>query len=545
MSEEAQQTEAVKSTLEGLFRTFIEHMDSRSNVPVALSGDIITLPKFVAGRDEPQQWIDEVLKLASELKWNDSNIMARVSGCFEGEAEADTDNNLMPEGWLAVQQGMDSETIQLKERLASGEIDCNQFCLIGSTLCHIDVINSEKVTQYFVPKNARYALLKEYHDGQAHIGLDKTVLSICSHFWFPRIRQFARKYIDGCLTCLTRKRTPRAATFDVHSIPKVPLPFNTMHVDCFGPLPETDEGCSHIFVAVDAYSKYCFLYALKSLKTDDIADCIQDIIFLVGTPARIITDNGASLKALLKHDLLTEWNIEWHFITPYVHQANGQAERYMQFIANLLRVQAEVTSNWSALVSRIQLVINSTVHKTTGRTPLQTLFGCDNRLPEIQRVIDTASNDKLPVASVQHEKWRQFVSKRIEENATRQESYVNKGTKAQRKFKVGDYVLVSRKALKPRKFESGWTGPYRITAILSTNRYELRRVGDVAESTRVTAAAACQMRIWAQEWSPEDCADVLESYITENAEERTNNVDNASSNSVYKDNHNHGQELAE
>lgn len=60
---------------------------------------------------------------------------------------------------------------------------------------------------------------------------------------------------------------------------------------------KTEDGYTHVFVAVDTYSKYCFLYALKGFKTDEIADSIQEIIFLVGTSTRIITDNGISLRA--------------------------------------------------------------------------------------------------------------------------------------------------------------------------------------------------------------------------------------------------------
>jgi hypothetical protein len=150
------------------------------------------------------------------------------------------DLNLMPNGWLSVQQSSDSETMEMKQILANGELDHRQFCLIGSTLCHLSEINSETITQYYVPKNARYALVKEYHDGQAHIGLDKTILSISSHFWFPKMRQFVTKYIDSCLTWLTRKRKPKTLFCDVHSIPKAAIPFNTIHVDCFGSLPKTE-----------------------------------------------------------------------------------------------------------------------------------------------------------------------------------------------------------------------------------------------------------------------------------------------------------------
>lgn len=73
--------------------------------------------------------------------------------------------NLMPVGWLSVQQSTDGETIESKEKLANGDLGKNQFCLIGNTLCHLTEINSKKVTQYFVPKNARFALVKEYLDG--------------------------------------------------------------------------------------------------------------------------------------------------------------------------------------------------------------------------------------------------------------------------------------------------------------------------------------------------------------------------------------------
>nr|CAI5826431.1 unnamed protein product [Callosobruchus analis] len=350
----------------------------------------------------------------------------------------------MPSGWLFVQQSTDSETADLKQKLQNGEIDKNQFCIIGSTLCHLSEVNSEKVTQYFVPEKARYSLIKEYHDGQAHIGLDKTSLSIASHFWFPRIRQF-----------------PRRASDEVHSIPKIDIPFHAIHIDLPGPLPKTEEGFTHVLVAVDAYSKYTFLYAVKSIKTEDLTDCVQDIVFLVGTPARIITDNGSSLKAIQNQ---LEWDIGWHFITPYVHQSNVQVERYMRFVSNLIRVQADCTVEWSSMVSRIHLVINSTVHTTTKKTPLQTLFGYDNRLPEISRTIESASDDKLPLATLEREKWRQFVNTRLSENAISQENYAQKNaSRFTKSFNVGDFVLISREALKPKKLESGWLGPYKIT----------------------------------------------------------------------------------
>ena len=33
------------------------------------------------------------------------------------------------------------------------------------------------------------------------------------------------------------------------------------------------------------------------------------------------------------------------------------------------------------------------------------------------------------------------------------------------------------------------------------------------ESTRVTTGAAYQMRLWPEDWCPEDCSDLLETYV--------------------------------
>jgi hypothetical protein len=81
----ATEERAARSCLATLLRGLLDHVDPR-RVNVSSSGDPVTLPKFVPGRDTPQQWVDEVSELAADLGWTDSNLLARISGCFEGEA---------------------------------------------------------------------------------------------------------------------------------------------------------------------------------------------------------------------------------------------------------------------------------------------------------------------------------------------------------------------------------------------------------------------------------------------------------------------------
>lgn len=354
----------------------------------------------------------------------------------------------------------DNDVTELKNKLNNNELDSKQFCMIENTLCDKTKINEENIMQYFVPKISRLALLKEYHDGQAHIGVDKTFLSLAKHYWFPHMRKFCQKYIASCLTCLTRKRLPKITKTDVKSIEKVPIPFHTLHIDCLGPLPKTEDGNTHIFVLIDAFSKFCFLYAIADQTMTTIAEIIKDIIYTVGAPNRIIMDNGTSFKKLPECEELIDWNIDWHTITPYVHQANGQVERYMLFITNLLRVQVEADKEWDSLIHKTQLIINSTIHRTTGQTPLQTLFGCDGRLPEIARILNQASIDKLPTLPIRQEEWRDKIKKRLDDSALRQEKSAPGNKSLQQIYKTNDFVMVCRNVVKTKKLESAWTGPY-------------------------------------------------------------------------------------
>lgn len=84
------------------------------------------------------------------------------------------------------------------------------------------------------------------------------------HFWFPGLRQFVSKYVTHCVVCISHKQVPRAPFQPISSWKKVPVPFDTIHVDVLGPLKESD--ChKHVLIIVDAYTKYCLLHAIPRL----------------------------------------------------------------------------------------------------------------------------------------------------------------------------------------------------------------------------------------------------------------------------------------
>jgi hypothetical protein len=97
---------------------------------------------------------------------------------------------------------------------------------------------------------------------------------------------------------------------------------------------------------------------------------------------------------------LGEWNIQYHFIIPDVHRANGQVERYMRTIMNLIRIETEVRKEWPSALWKFQLVLNTTVQKSIKLTQLQALIGIDATTPLIQAALNDLSHDLTPVRNL-------------------------------------------------------------------------------------------------------------------------------------------------
>jgi len=50
------------------------------------------------------------------------------------------------------------------------------------------------------------------------------------------------------------------------------VPFQVVHMDHYGPLIESSDGRKHILILVDAYSRYTWLFAVKSAGTKEVIE---------------------------------------------------------------------------------------------------------------------------------------------------------------------------------------------------------------------------------------------------------------------------------
>ncbi len=403
------------------------------------------------------------------------------------------------EPWLHIQQKGDAEVQQMISDLREGKLDPKQYVEKDGLLFHQNIApNKSKTMRFFVPRQSRLGLLRLFHDEQCHIGTDKTIASIMQHFWFPRLRRFVQNYVKHCLVCAVKKTRTGPLQGFVRVPEKPSTPFHIVHVDCLGPLPVSSQKFKYVLVMIDAFTKYCHLTPLKSVTAAETQQAFQTFIGSFGTPRVIVSDSGTNFHNLSLCRFLDELCIEYHFITPDVHRANGQVERYMRTLMNLIRIETRVRSEWPNVLWKIQLVLNTTVQKSTNTTPMRALMGLETTTPLIQAVVNNLGQDVTPVRNLQVDRER--VRERLQTQSHEEIAALNTKRRDQVRYSVGDFVLLHRSSkMHASKTDFEYMGPYEIVHITNEGRYELKRVG--ARKHKIVKAAKEQLRLWPSEWS--------------------------------------------
>ncbi|CAH2084482.1 unnamed protein product [Euphydryas editha] len=420
-----------------------------------------------------------------------------------------------PLNWAQIAQATDEETQSLKQRLSDGQLDPSRY-IVKNDILYVKLTPTGEKPKLccFIPKGHRLSLMRIFHDEHDHHGVDKTVDLIAKHFWFPGLRKFAQKYISHCLICLSHKKVARAPLQPISSWEKPDTPFETVHVDTLGPLPECD-GYRHVLIIVDAFSKFCLLYPMYRQDTDELKRHLTNMISIFGTPKLIVADRGRMFQSVDFLNWVKDMGCDTHFITPEMHQSNGQVERYCRTVLNMVRIECNHRKQkWPAVMWKLQLTLNITKHKTTQYSALNLLIGIEAATPAIRSLIrDVAVEGSSGNREALREMSRQRAYEHLRTNQARQDAYVNQRRKPTQNFELHSLVFVRKQAQSTGKLDSCMRGPYRVVKILPHGRYELQLLaGSYGKSTQ---AAAEYIVPWRGEWTPDVCAAFFDDADTE------------------------------
>ncbi|XP_028177583.1 uncharacterized protein LOC114365243 [Ostrinia furnacalis] len=433
------------------------------------------------------------------------------------------------EDWLTTIQGADEEVQRVKQILEDPETPkinevYQNYRIKGGKVYR--VVDSQ--LKWLVPRGFRWQLLKKCHDELGHFGVDKTLDKLKSLYWFPKMTKFVKKYVQSCLECSYHKIPAGKRQGMLHPIPKIDKPFHTVHMDHLGPFVRSKSRNSYLLVLVEAYTKYVNLYAVKNTKSKSTIKVLNQYFSLFGIPSRLISDRGTSFTSKSFKDFVNSLGIKHVLNAVATPRANGQVERYNRTILASLAVKNHncKENEWDVHLEEIQLGLNTTINKGTGKSPAEVLFGTKLRAKSDGIVTSLLEQGEVGNSQENLQTIRENVNARIDEEQAKQKERFDKTRRVGRKYKTGDLVRIEREVGsndgKSRKLMAKLQGPYRIVKVLNNDRFAVEDTPLTRKQNRKYEAVVALDKIhpWLS-FTREGLADTDEESLTDSGDSRT------------------------
>jgi hypothetical protein len=227
----------------------------------------------------------------------------------------------------------------------------------------------------------------------------------------------------------------------LHPIPKFDISMHTIHIDHLGPFVTSARKNTHLILAIDGFTKFAFLKAVRNTSVGPVLTYLDEIFSMFGVAQRIVVIEEAALPVNVVISYCQTLNIKVNHNATATPRANGQAERYNRTILSCLAASTDDERKWDETLRTIQWGLNTTVNKTTGKTPYELLLGYQPRQANdaflSTEVCEVTRDDDLPATRIK-------IGKRISAKQAQQKTRYDKKRRAAPTYTVGQHVLIRK-----------------------------------------------------------------------------------------------------
>lgn len=272
-------------------RRFRTYLDRR---PFKIITDCDALARTLAnenGSDKIERWALSFEKFNYTIQHRPGKLMSHVDALSRVEhvgAVSDLDIDFQ----LQVAQSRDKEICDLREQLETADND--EYELSGEVVYQKSPYGTLRM---YVTKEMINNVIRWTHEKIGHLGVDKCCSEIKKHYWFPLMKTRVHNFIRNCLKCIVYSAPVRTNKRKMFSIPKVPVPFDTIHIDHLGPLPSLLSKKKHLLVIIDAFTKFVKLYPTNSTSSKESCVALQDYFDYYCRLRRLKSDRGTSFTS--------------------------------------------------------------------------------------------------------------------------------------------------------------------------------------------------------------------------------------------------------
>ena len=388
--------------------------------------------------------------------------------------------------WIQVAQMQDDGISAIRKLLETGDVqrDTKQYFEKYNLKGGVVFRKTESGVKWVVPRAARWNIVKMYHDDLGHFSLDKTLGKIQEKHWFKGMRKFVAKYVKACLNCLYYKNPSGRKPGLLHPIDKVAIPFHTLHLDHLGPFITSKKKNTQILVVVDGFTKFCTIEPVRDTKAKWVLKTLDQMFAVFGVPTRIISDRGTAFTSHMFSAFCQEHGIKHILNAVATPRANGQCERMNRTILGSLAATSAgcPEDEWDKHLKKVQSGLNVTTNRTTQKSPAELLYGYQPRTPADATLLSAI---QTTLDSVDLRQSRSEAKRRIDASQTAEKVNFDARRFKPPHYEVGDVVMVASNPAatgQSRKLAPKYKGPFKITAVLPNDRYEVRDLREMRKS---------------------------------------------------------------
>src|SRR6266498_805322 len=308
--------------------------------------------------------------------------------------------------------------------------------------------------------------LAHEHPLSGHFGLEATLNKLKERYYWPKMKDDIKSYIQTCDQCQRRGKTTDE---------------NELHlIKIVEPLTETSRENKYIVIAIDYFTKYPKARALANANARNVANFLyEDIICRHGCPRKIISDRGTHFNNQVIENLLERFKIRHNLSTPYHPKTNGLVERFNKMLCESLAKLNEERENWDEYISPTLFAYRTKINKSTQFTPFYLTYGRKAKLPfdDNDNETEITLNDRVKEMSIDLTQAKKKAIENIEKSQNNQKKYHDRKIKRRSDLNIRDKVLLYD-AVKAKqwsgKLEEKWKGSYLIHDKLLNGSYKLK-----------------------------------------------------------------------
>ncbi|KAJ9542555.1 hypothetical protein OSB04_029061 [Centaurea solstitialis] len=329
----------------------------------------------------------------------------------------------------------------------------------------------------------RQILFEEAHKSKfsIHPGATKMYRGLREDYWWPCMKRDVARYVEECLTCRKVKAEHQRPHGKLQPLEIPVWKWEQITMDLITKLPKTPRGFDAIWVIVDRLTKSAhFLPIQESSSADKLADIfVREIVRLHGVPVSIVSDRDTRFTSRFWERFQKEMGTQLHFSTAFHPQTDGQSERTIQTLEDMLRACVlDFGGSWDRYLPLAEFSYNNSFHASIGMPPFEMLYGRKCRTPicwgEVGHRVLGSTEIVLKTTELV-----QMIRERLATAQSRQKSYADR-RRSDLEFQVGDFVLLKVspwkgviRFRKRGKLGPRFIGPYKIIARVGKVAYRL------------------------------------------------------------------------